>query len=93
MQGIAKTARKPSKVRRLRRPQHSYASDQHGSVGIVVAPPGQRLLVSQLTITGGKIARINVIADPTRLSQLHLSLLSNPGPLRFSPLSMTQPLG
>lgn len=46
-----------------------------GSVGIVVAPPGQQLLVSQLIITGGKIAQINVISDPTRLSQLHLSVL------------------
>jgi RNA polymerase sigma-70 factor (ECF subfamily) len=48
-----------------------------GAVGIVVAPPGQRLLVSQLTITNGKIAQINVISDPARLSQLHLAVLAD----------------
>jgi hypothetical protein len=42
-----------------------------------VAPPGQRLLVSQLTITNGKIAQINVISDPARLSQLHLAVLAD----------------
>jgi RNA polymerase sigma-70 factor (ECF subfamily) len=49
----------------------------NGAIGIVVAPPGQRLLVSQLTITHGKIAQINVISDPARLSQLHLAVLAD----------------
>jgi RNA polymerase sigma-70 factor, ECF subfamily len=61
----------------MRRAQEVRPILINGSVGIVVAPPGQHLLVSQLTITGGKIARINVISDPTRLSQLHLSVLSD----------------
>jgi RNA polymerase sigma-70 factor (ECF subfamily) len=61
----------------LRRAQKVQPLLVNGAVGIVVAPPGQRLLVSQLTITGGKIAQINVISDPTRLSQLHLSVLSD----------------
>ncbi|MBO0790777.1 MAG: sigma-70 family RNA polymerase sigma factor [Ktedonobacteraceae bacterium] len=47
----------------------------NGAIGVVVAPPGQRLLVGQLTIRHGKIAEINVISDPARLSQLHLSVL------------------
>jgi hypothetical protein len=49
----------------------------NGSVGVVKAPYGRLLLVAQLTITGGKIARINVIADPARLSQLRLAVLSD----------------
>lgn len=49
----------------------------NGSVGIVMAPPGQGLLVSMLTIEHGKITRIDVISDPTRLSQLHLAMLSD----------------
>ncbi|GHO99418.1 DNA-directed RNA polymerase sigma-70 factor [Reticulibacter mediterranei] len=49
----------------------------NGAVGIVVAPPGQRLLVAQLTITNGRIARINAISDPTHLSRLHLAVLSD----------------
>lgn len=49
----------------------------NGSVGIVMAPPGQGLLVSLLTIEHGKITRIDVISDPTRLSQLHLAMLSD----------------
>src|SRR5579884_604706 len=61
----------------MRRAQEVQPILVNGSVGIVVAPPGQQFLVSQLTITGGKIAQMNVISDPTRLSQLHLSLLSD----------------
>ncbi len=61
----------------MRRAQEVQPILVNGSVGIVVAPPGQQFLVSQLTITGGKIAQINVISDPTRLSQLHLSVLSD----------------
>jgi RNA polymerase sigma-70 factor (ECF subfamily) len=49
----------------------------NGAVGIVVAPYGRLRYVAHFTITGGKIAEINVIADPTRLSQLHLSILSD----------------
>jgi len=48
----------------------------NGSVGVVVAPRGHLLLVLDLTITHGKIAEINVIADPARLRQLRLSALA-----------------
>ena len=61
----------------LRRSQEVQPILVNGSVGVVVAPPGQRLIISQLTIKDGKIAEINGISDPTRLSQLHLSVLSD----------------
>lgn len=60
----------------LRRAQEVQTILVNGSVGLVVAPPGQGLLVSQLTIPHGKITQIEVISDPTRISQLHLSMLS-----------------
>src|SRR6266700_408437 len=49
----------------------------NGAVGIVVAPYGRLRYVAQFTITGGKIAQINVMADPAVLRQLHLSVLSD----------------
>ena len=49
----------------------------NGTVGVVVAPYGRLRYVANLTITGGKITEINVISDPTRLSHLHLAVLSN----------------
>lgn len=61
----------------LRRAQEVQPILINGEVGVVVAPPGERLLVSQLTIKHGKITRINVISDPVRLSQLHLAVLSD----------------
>jgi RNA polymerase sigma-70 factor (ECF subfamily) len=47
----------------------------NGSVGVVVAPRGQLLLVLELTITHSKIAEINVIADHERLQKLDLAVL------------------
>jgi RNA polymerase sigma-70 factor (ECF subfamily) len=47
----------------------------NGSVGVIVAPYGRLFLVLHLTVTHGKIVRIEAIADPTRLRQLRLSLL------------------
>jgi hypothetical protein len=49
----------------------------NGSIGVIVAPYGRLRLVTRLTITGGKISQIDVISDPARLSQLHLSMLSD----------------
>jgi RNA polymerase sigma factor (sigma-70 family) len=49
----------------------------NGSVGVLVAPLGRLFLVFNVTITNGKIAEINVIADPTRLHQLDLGVLDN----------------
>jgi RNA polymerase sigma-70 factor (ECF subfamily) len=49
----------------------------NGSVGIVVAPHGQVLLVATFTITSGKITAINTITDSARLSQLDLAVLDD----------------
>ena len=49
----------------------------NGAVGIVVAPYGRLRYAAQLTITGGKITQIHVMADPAVLRQLHLSALSD----------------
>jgi RNA polymerase sigma factor (sigma-70 family) len=49
----------------------------NGAVGVVVAPYGRLRYVAQFTITGGKIAQINVMADPAVLRQLHLAVLSD----------------
>jgi len=49
----------------------------NGAVGVVVAPHGRLRYVAQFTVTGGKIAQINVMADPAVLRQLHLSVLSD----------------
>ena len=49
----------------------------NGAVGVVLAPRGRLLLVLDLTITHGKIAEINVIADPARLQQLDLAVLGD----------------
>ena len=47
------------------------------SVGIVVARRGRLFLVIKLTVTRGKIAEIEAVADPARLRQLKLSVLSS----------------
>jgi RNA polymerase sigma factor (sigma-70 family) len=49
----------------------------NGSVGVVVAPRGRLMLVLDLTITHGKIAAINVIAEPARLQKLDLAVLGD----------------
>jgi hypothetical protein len=49
----------------------------NGAVGVVVAPHGRLLLILELTITHGKIAEINVIADPVRLQKLDLAVLGD----------------
>lgn len=49
----------------------------NGSVGIVVAQHGRLSLVFKLTITGGKIAEVEVIADPARLHRLRLAVLDD----------------
>jgi RNA polymerase sigma factor (sigma-70 family) len=46
-----------------------------GAVGVVVAPSGRLMLVLQVTIANGKIAGIDVVADPERLEKLELAVL------------------
>src|SRR6266536_4010529 len=48
-----------------------------GTVGIVVAPRGRLRLAIGLTIKDDKVAEIDVIADPQRLHQLDLAVLSD----------------
>jgi RNA polymerase sigma-70 factor, ECF subfamily len=48
-----------------------------GAIGIVAAPRGQLFVVLGFTIRGSKIAEIDVIADPSRLRQLDLAILSD----------------
>ena len=48
-----------------------------GAVGIVVAPRGRLFRVLHFTITHGKIAQVDVVADPTRLGQLNLAVLKD----------------
>ena len=47
----------------------------NGSVGLVFAPHGRLLRALSFTIVSGKIAQIDVIADPARLSELDLAIL------------------
>jgi RNA polymerase sigma-70 factor (ECF subfamily) len=48
----------------------------NGSIGLVVAPRGRLWMVLALTIANGKIVEIDAIADPERLRQLDLAVLS-----------------
>ncbi|MBX9825980.1 MAG: hypothetical protein K2Y27_13415 [Xanthobacteraceae bacterium] len=44
-----------------------------GAVGVVVAPNGWLMVVLDVTISNGKIAAIDVVADPERLGRIELS--------------------
>jgi hypothetical protein len=46
-----------------------------GVVGLVVAPPGLGLFLLRLTIRGGKIVAIDMVADPVHLHQVRLAVL------------------
>lgn len=48
-----------------------------GRVGVVVAPNGRLMLVLRVTIANGKIAEIEVVADPERLGALTLGVLGD----------------
>ena len=47
----------------------------NGTAGVVVAPQGKPFSVMGFTIVDGKIAAIDVLADPERLAQLDLTIL------------------
>src|SRR5207253_8302248 len=49
----------------------------NGSVGLVLAPHGRLFRALMFTITHGKIAEGDVVADPARLSQLELAVLND----------------
>ena len=48
-----------------------------GAVAVIVAPRGRLVLVLRPTVKNGKIAEIDVVADPERLSRLHLAVLDD----------------
>jgi RNA polymerase sigma-70 factor (ECF subfamily) len=47
----------------------------NGAPGLIAAPDGQPISVLGVTIRGGKIVEIDVLADPERLRQLDLTVL------------------
>jgi RNA polymerase sigma-70 factor (ECF subfamily) len=49
----------------------------NGAVGLVLAPSGRLSRVLSFTITRGKIAQVDVVADPERLRQLDLAVLDD----------------
>jgi len=49
----------------------------NGAVGVIVAPRGRLLMVLLFTISGGKIAAIDAVADPERLRHLDLAVLDD----------------
>ncbi len=49
----------------------------NGAVGAVWAPRGRPRVAISFTITRGKIAEIDILADPTRLRQLDLTVLND----------------
>jgi hypothetical protein len=46
-----------------------------GAIGVVLAPRGRLFRALRLTIRHGKIASIDVVADPARLGKLELAVL------------------
>jgi ketosteroid isomerase-like protein len=49
----------------------------NGAAGVVVAPRGRPFAVMSFTVRRGKIAEIDVLADPARLSRLDLAVLDD----------------
>ena len=49
----------------------------NGAVGVIVAPRGRLLMVLDFTIRDGKIVAIDAIADPERVRQLDLAMLTD----------------
>ena len=48
-----------------------------GAVGVVVAPGGRPRVVFGFTIMGGKVAEIDILADPARLRRIDLAVLGD----------------
>jgi RNA polymerase sigma factor (sigma-70 family) len=49
----------------------------NGAAGIVIAPRGRPLAVMAFTVTRGKVMEIDILADPERINQLDLSVLTD----------------
>jgi RNA polymerase sigma-70 factor, ECF subfamily len=50
----------------------------NGAAGVVITVAGQPVSIMAFTVTGGRIAAIDALADPDRLGQLDLSDLDDP---------------
>ena len=50
----------------------------NGAVGVVLAPRGRLFRVLRFTFAHGKIAEIDVVADPARFEELDLAVLDEP---------------
>jgi RNA polymerase sigma factor (sigma-70 family) len=49
----------------------------NGAVGVIVAPRGRLMMVLDFTIRDGKIVAIDAIADPERVQELDLAMLTD----------------
>ena len=49
----------------------------NGAAGVVVAPRGRPVAVAGFTIAHGRIVEIDLLADPTRLRNLDLTVLDD----------------
>jgi RNA polymerase sigma factor (sigma-70 family) len=54
--------------------KHARPALVNGAAGVVVAPPGEPFSVIGFTVVGGRIAEIDIVADPERLHGLDLTL-------------------
>src|SRR5262249_11126848 len=46
-----------------------------GAVGIVVAPLGRLMMVTHVTVSSGRISKLDVVADPAKLSDMDIVAL------------------
>ena len=60
----------------------------NGAAGLVATPGGRPVSVLGFTITRGRIAEIDILADPARLSRLDLSALDRRLTKRLLPLAI-----
>jgi len=59
------------------RAQAAQTALVNGSVGVIAAPRGKLAYVLQFTIRNGKIAEVDLISDPTRISRLDLAVFGD----------------
>jgi RNA polymerase sigma-70 factor (ECF subfamily) len=52
----------------------------NGAAGVVVTMNGRPMSVIGFTITGGKIAEIDAVADPARIDRIAAAVLSDEAP-------------
>jgi hypothetical protein len=55
--------------------RHARLALVNGAAGLVAAPRGQPASVLGFTVAGGRIAEIDILADPERLRRLDLAVL------------------